>query len=167
VPAVTAILMFLPAFLGCQSGQLSLTAPESRQIAPAWELKDVEGKTEKSEEFKGKVVLLDFWATWCGPCRQEIPGFVELQQTYSAQGLVIIGASLDEEGASVIKPFMEKMKINYPIVLADAKVQKDFGGIQAIPTTFLIDRTGRIAAKHVGFESKAAFERAIAVLLKE
>lgn len=133
--------------------------------SPAWELKDVNGKTVKFSDFSGKVVVLDFWATWCGPCRMEIPGFIELQKQYADKGLVIVGVSLDQDGASAVKPFMEKMGINYPIVLGDEAVTSAFGGIEGIPTTFIIDRTGNIVRKHVGYAPKAEFEADIKPLL--
>ena len=144
-------------------------AAESAQgkEAPAWELKDVDGKTVKSSDFKGKVVLLDFWATWCGPCRAEIPSFIALQDKYRKDGLVVVGVSLDEEGPSVVKPFMKRNKINYPIVMADTRIADLFGGVEGIPTTFVIDRDGKIAAKHVGLTSKSAFEKEIKPLLKK
>jgi thiol-disulfide isomerase/thioredoxin len=126
--------------------------------SPAWELKDVEGKAVKSSNFAGKVVILDYWATWCGPCRMEIPGFIELQKQYADKGLVVIGISLDQDGASAVKPFSEKMGINYPIVLGDEAVVSAFGGIEGIPTTFIIDRVGNIVRKHVGYAPKAEFE---------
>ena len=87
--------------------------------APNWELKDLDGKTVRSSDFRGKVVVLDFWAMWCGPCRAEIPDFVALQKKYAPEGLVIIGASVDEGGASTVKPFTQKIRVNYPVVLAD------------------------------------------------
>ena len=133
--------------------------------APAWELKDTDGKPIKSSDFAGKVVVLDFWATWCPPCKAEIPGFVELQKNYSDKGLVIVGVSLDEQGPAVVKPFMKQFGMNYPVVMGDDKIIEDFGGIQAIPTTFVIDRSGKITAKHVGFAPVETFEQEIAPLL--
>ena len=127
----------------------------------------MDGKTVKSSDFKGKVVLLDFWATWCGPCRAEIPSFIALQDKYRKDGLVVVGVSLDEEGPSVVKPFMKRNKINYPIVMADTRIADLFGGVEGIPTTFVIDRDGKIAAKHVGLTSKSAFEKEIKPLLKK
>jgi len=132
---------------------------------PAWELKDVDGKTVKSSDFDGKVVMLDFWATWCPPCKAEIPGFIELQKQYGEKGLVVIGVSLDEQGPDVVKPFMKQFGVNYPVVMGDAKIVQDFGGIEGLPTTFVIDRTGNIVASHIGYTSKEAFEKEITPLL--
>jgi len=132
--------------------------------APNWELKDLDGKTVRSSDFKGKVVVLDFWAT-CGPCRAEIPGFVALQKKYAPQGLVVVGASADEGGAATVKPFTQKLGVNYPVVLADEKVQQAIGGIEATPTTFIIDSPGRVVKKHSGFANKDEFEQEIKPLL--
>ena len=112
--------------------------------APNWELKDLDGKTVRSSDFKGKVAVPGFWAAWCGPCRAEIPGLVALQKEYAPKGLMIVGASVDDSGAATVKRFAEKLGVNYPVVLADEKVQRAFGGIEAIPTTFIIDRADRV-----------------------
>ena len=133
--------------------------------APAWELKNTDGKLVKSSDFAGKVVILDFWATWCPPCKAEIPGFVDLQKKYGEKGLVVIGVSLDEQGPAVVKPFMRRFGMNYPVVMGDEKIVQDFGGVSAIPTTFIIDKSGNIAAKHVGYAPKEAFEKEITPLL--
>ena len=109
------------------------------KVAPSWSLKDLEGNLVSSDQFKGKVVVIDFWATWCGPCRQEIPGYVELQKKYAADGLVIIGVSLDQAGASVV--------------------------IDAIPSTFIIDRDGLIRDQKVGSVRTADFEKRILKVL--
>src|SRR5690242_2478146 len=111
-------------------------------IAPRWELQNVDGHTVRSADFKGKVVILDFWATWCPPCRAEIPGLIELQKQYGKQGLAVIGVSVDQDGASAVKAFAQKFGMNYPVLLADPKVVQAYGGIEAIPTTFVIDRAG-------------------------
>jgi thiol-disulfide isomerase/thioredoxin len=133
--------------------------------APAWELKDVNGKTVKSSDFAGKVVVLDFWATWCPPCKAEIPGFVELQKQYGDKGLVVVGVSLDEQGPEVVTPFMKQFSMNYPVVMGDAKIVQAFGGIRGIPTTFVIDRSGKIVSRRVGFAPKETFEKEILPLL--
>lgn len=135
-------------------------------VATAWELKDVDGKTIKLADFKGKVVILDFWATWCPPCRAEIPSFVDLQTKYKDKGLQVIGISMDEGGPAVLKPFIEKNKINYPIVIGTQKTTEDYGGIEGIPTTFIINKEGKIVGKHVGLTSKEEFEKEIEPLLK-
>jgi thiol-disulfide isomerase/thioredoxin len=160
VPVVLAGLIAFDA-----ERRSAAAAESSRPSAPAWSLPDVNGKTVRSSDFKGKVVLLDFWATWCPPCRDEIPGFIELQEQYGDQGLVVVGVSLDEGGAAVVKRFMQRFKMNYPVVMGDEKVANDFGGIRGIPTTFVLDREGRIVSRHVGFAEKEVFEREIKGLL--
>jgi thiol-disulfide isomerase/thioredoxin len=131
--------------------------------APVWELKDPDGKLVKSSDFDGKVVILDFWATWCPPCKAEIPGFIELQKKYAEKGLIVVGVSLDEQGSSVVKQFMKEFGMNYPVVMGNLKLMQDFGGA-AIPTTFIIDRSGQIVSKHTGFTPKETFENEITPL---
>src|ERR1700758_2976695 len=129
--------------------------------APEWQLNDPDGKAVKLSDFKGKLVILDFWATWCPPCRQEIPGFVTLQRKYQDKGLVIIGVSLDQQGPSVVKLFMRELGMIYPVVLGDEKIVSDYGGIEAVPTTFIIDRQGKVVHVHQGFTDNATFEAEI------
>jgi thiol-disulfide isomerase/thioredoxin len=133
--------------------------------AHGWQLQDVDGKTVHSSDFKGKVVVLDFWATWCPPCKAEIPGLIALQNEYGKNGLVVVGISVDEGGATVVKKFAQQLGMNYPVVLADEKTTRAFGGIEAIPTTFIIDREGRIVIKHLGFTEKEEFEKELKPLL--
>ena len=142
-------------------------APGSEgSLAPAWKLQDLDGKTVSSDDFKGKVVILDFWATWCPPCRAEIPGLIDLQKAYGKQGLMVVGVSVDQGGTDVIKPFVEKFGMNYPVLVADDKVQQAFGGFDAIPVTLVIDRQGRIVKRHLGLTEKDEFEAEIKPLLK-
>ncbi len=115
----------------------------------------------KLSDFKGKVVIVDFWATWCPPCRAEIPDFIALQDKYGKQGLVIVGISVDQGGAPVVASFAEKTKINYQLVLADDNVAQDYGVSEGIPTTFVIDRKGNIIAKHLGETAPDIFEKEI------
>jgi thiol-disulfide isomerase/thioredoxin len=136
-------------------------------VAPKWELQDLNGKKVSSEEFKGKIVVVDFWATWCGPCRVEIPGYIELQKKYGKDGLVIVGVSVDQQGPSVVKPFADKNGVNYIMVMADEAVVGAFGGVEAIPTTFLIDRNGQIRDRKVGAEETADYEKKILAVLAE
>jgi len=139
---------------------------ESPKPSPGWELQDLDGKTIHSSDFNGKVVVLDFWATWCPPCRAEIPGFIELQKKYQTQGLVVVGVSVDQAGSDTVKSFAKKLGVNYPVVLTDAKIDAAYGGIDGLPTTFIIDRTGHIVKQHVGFTEKSEIEREIKPLLK-
>lgn len=129
--------------------------------APAWKLNDVDGKAVSFDQFKGKVVVLDFWATWCGPCRSEIPGYIELQKKYANAGLTMVGVSLDQGGPGVVKKFIDEQKINYPIVLGDDKITAAFGGVEAIPTTFVIDRSGMIRYRKVGALPAKEFEAVV------
>jgi len=143
--------------------------PARAAQAPAWKLVDVDGKEVSSAQFKGKVLVLDFWATWCGPCRSEIPGYVGLQKKYGPEGLAIVGVSLDEEGpgrAELVRKFMHKLEMNYTVVFASDDTVGAFGGIDAIPTTFLIDRDGNIRDKKVGAEPSGEYERKILAVLR-
>jgi thiol-disulfide isomerase/thioredoxin len=133
--------------------------------APAWRLKDVNGAEVSSEQFKGKVVVVDFWATWCPPCREEIPGYIELAKKYGGQGVVIVGVSLDQAGPEVVKAFAGKAGINYPLVMGDDAVVAAFGGVEGIPTTFLIDRAGQIRDRKVGLVPTAEYEQRIRAVL--
>jgi thiol-disulfide isomerase/thioredoxin len=139
--------------------------PVTTDLSPAWDLRDVDGQPVSSAQFLGKVVVLDFWATWCPPCQAEIPGFVELQKTYGDQGLVVIGVSMDQAGPSVVKDFMKQHGMNYPVVMGDDAINQAFGGIEGLPTTFIINRAGTLIDRHVGYTDKADFERAIKPLL--
>jgi len=144
----------------------SSRAEQTGKAAPEWQLSDVNGKPLKLADFKGKVVVLDFWATWCPPCRAEIPGLVALQKKYADQGLTIIGVSVDEQGPAVVKPFIQRFAINYPVVMSNEKVLADYGGISAIPTTFIIDRDGNVVSAHQGYTDQATFDSEITPLLQ-
>lgn len=159
--AIAAIALFAHG----NRSDVSTAQKAGATSAPTWTLKSLDGQTISSGQFAGKVVILDFWATWCPPCRQEIPGFVELQKRYGEKGLTVIGVSLDQQGPGVVKDFMEHFGMNYPVVMGDQAVVDAFGGIEGIPTTFVIDREGHIVAKHVGYTAKEDFERAIKPLL--
>ncbi len=134
--------------------------------APAWKLKDVDGNVVSSDQFKGKVLVVDFWATWCGPCRTEIPGYVALQKKYRDAGLVVIGVSLDQQGPGVVKKFITTQKVDYQIVMGTDEVVEAFGGMDAIPTTFIIDRDGNIRDRKVGAEPAEEFESRVKEFLK-
>ena len=129
-------------------------------------MKDLDGKDVSLSSFKGKVILLNFWATWCGPCKAEIPGFVELQEQYGKDGLVVVGYSVDDD-APKARAFAEQYKMNYPILLGLGRedVQDAYGPIWGIPASFIISRDGRVCQKHLGIAPKAVFEKEIKALL--
>lgn len=128
-------------------------------------LKDMNGVDVKLAAFKGKVILLNFWATWCGPCKAEIPSLVELQEQYG-DDLVVLGFSVDDP-VEKMRPYAAEYKINYPLLVGNGRedVQEAFGPLYGIPVSVIIDREGRIAKKHSGIASKAQFEREIKSLL--
>jgi len=132
--------------------------------APDFALRDLDGKEVKLADFKGKVVILDFWATWCPPCVKEIPHFIELYREYKEQDFAMVGISVDR-GIGVVKSFAQQHQVNYPILMADGKVQQAYGGIRSIPTTFVTDKEGRIQRYYVGYRDKAVFEADIKALL--
>jgi thiol-disulfide isomerase/thioredoxin len=129
-------------------------------------MKDMNGKDVRLSDYKGKVILLDFWATWCGPCKVEIPWFVEFQQKYGAKGLQVIGVSVDDT-VDKLKPYVAQFKMNYPVLqgLNHDDVQDAYGPMWGIPVTALISRDGKICAKHTGMSSKPSFENEIKSLL--
>ncbi|MHC4728919.1 MAG: TlpA disulfide reductase family protein, partial [Planctomycetota bacterium] len=133
--------------------------------APAFTLQDLNGNNVSLADFRGKVVIIDFWATWCPPCIREIPDFIELYDQYKDKGFEMVGISLDQAGISVVKSFAQKVKINYPVMMTDGRVDKAYGGITSIPTTFIIDPAGNIRKKYVGYNEKAVFEADIKALL--
>jgi peroxiredoxin len=140
-------------------------AEKERKAAPEFELKDTDGKTVRLSDYKGKVVLLDFWATWCGPCKIEIPWFIEFERSYKDKGFAVIGVAMDEEGWTVVKPFISELAINYRILQGSDATAQLYGGVDALPTTFLIDRGGKIAATHVGLTGRDDFEDGIKMLI--
>jgi len=137
---------------------------KQRHVAPDFALKDGDGKLVHLSDYRGKVVLLDFWATWCGPCKIEIPWFIDFQKQHR-DGFAVLGVSMDDEGWEVVKPFLAKEKINYRVLIGNDKTSESYGGIDALPTTFLIDREGRIASVHVGLANRKDFENGIEQLL--
>lgn len=186
----TGFLMALVALLGwnCSSdqpdqnrsgSQPTETAPRldpySAPLYPAQnkaEAKDfsvqlVDGETFKLSQQKGKVVLLNIWATWCAPCHEETPEFVDLYSEYRDQGLEILGVSIDEQGRSVVDPFLEKYDVNYPVVIDDGTIMDKYGPTMGIPTTYIIDKDGSLRYFAVGAVTTKELEPRIQELLKE
>ncbi len=126
------------------------SATPTLQPAPDFTLTDLNGKSGKLSDYRGKIVILDFWATWCGPCRMLIPHFADLYKRYKGSGLEIVGVAMDQGGAKVVKPFVEKHSMDYPNFIGNNQVAMLYGGLRGIPTTFLITRDGRIYKKYVG-----------------
>lgn len=156
-------LLLVTILLGGKEPAGASAAPADMPAAPApaWRLTDLSGAPVDSARFKGKVTVVDFWATWCGPCLQEIPGYVELQKKYGKDGLAIVGVSMDRAGAEKVRRFVEKEGINYTVVMGDEEIVEKFGGFDAIPTTFLIDRQGRIVHRKTGAWPHEEYERLV------
>ena len=153
--------------LGAAAGPSHLRAAASeRKPAPNFSLDDSQGKAIKLSDFHGKVVLLDFWATWCHGCKTEIPWFMEFHKKYESDGLAVIGVSMDEDGWKAVKPFVTEWKIPYSIVVGNQELGKLYS-VESMPVTLLIDREGRIAATHPGVVQKDAFEKELKDLLSE
>src|SRR6202007_2498461 len=124
-------------------------------------LTDATGPAVKLSDYKGKVVLLNFWATWCGPCKVEIPWFIEFEKTYKERGFAVLGISMDDDGWKAVKPFVAEKAMNYPVMIDNKRVSEQYGGIDSLPTTFLINREGKIASTHSGLVSKRNCEAEI------
>lgn len=146
------------------SPAIGLKKEGARKRAPDFELKDASGAPVKLSDYAGKVVLLDFWATWCTPCKDSIPWFNELHEKYGPRGFAVLGVSMDESW-DVLRPFLEKFGVRYPVVLGNKRVAYLYGDVDALPLAFFIDRAGRVAAIHLGEASRKDYEKVINALL--
>jgi cytochrome c biogenesis protein CcmG/thiol:disulfide interchange protein DsbE len=138
-----------------------------RRPAPDFTSSDGAGNPVKLSDFRGKVVLLNFWATWCSPCEREIPWFVQFHQEYAGRGFSVLGISMDLGGWNAVKPYVEKKQINYPVTIGNVEIARLFDGLESIPLTLVIDRSGRVAAIHAGLCRKDEYESDIAAVLGE
>lgn len=158
------IAILIVAFAGIAVWSSKRSKTKQKALAPDFTLPQLDGRQLSLSSYRGKVVLLDFWATWCVPCREETPHFVGLQQKYGDRGLQIIGVSMDDS-ADPVGPFVAQFHVNYPIVMGTAKTGEQYGGVLGLPIAFLIDREGHIVSKHVGATDAAVFETEIAGML--
>jgi thiol-disulfide isomerase/thioredoxin len=162
---VSLLLYLLPSSLFAQdSDQRAIRFVRNPDPAPDFKLAGLDGKPVTLAESKGKVILLNFWATWCGPCRAEIPDLIELQNKYKDR-LQILGLVVDDDDPDAIKKFVGKFRINYPVALATDDLRIEYGGIPALPTSFVLDAEGRVVQKHEGLRDPVLYETEIRALL--
>jgi thiol-disulfide isomerase/thioredoxin len=174
VAVIALVYMMVPGLPVWSRGGEKAEAADAAAVCPVnakqanlgFTVEDMHGKKVKLSDYKGKVILLDFWATWCGPCKIEIPHFVELQQQYGSQGLAVLGFSVDDT-VDKLKPFASELQMNYPVLVGLGRddVQDAFGPIWGLPTSFLISRDGKICRKNTGIQGRAKYERDIKALL--
>jgi len=163
---LTVLLLVVLALTSVGCGKSTKTSGPHDAGMLSLTLTDVEGRTVDMRQHLGKVVILDFWDTWCGPCRMEIPHFVELYSQYRGKGLEIVGVAFARQGADAVKKFGAEYKINYTSTLFNPEAQKLFGSPTGIPTTYIIDQNGKVHEKIVGYRDKAYFEQRVKSLLK-
>ena len=149
-----------------RGGAWSHPAANRRVSAPDFRLKDSTGAAIQLSAFRGKVVLLDFWATWCHGCQLEIPWYVEFEKKYKDQGLVVIGVSMDDDGWKSVRPYLAQKHLNYPVVIGSQSLAARYG-LESMPLTLLIDRSGKIADSHAGVVDRDVWEQEIQTLLEK
>ncbi|HVM74463.1 MAG TPA: TlpA disulfide reductase family protein [Candidatus Saccharimonadales bacterium] len=154
--------LFLPVHSNSQMPVIRFV--KNPDPAPAFKVKDLDGKEVTVDAYKGKVVLLNFWATWCGPCRAEIPSLIELQKKYKDQ-MQILGMNVDDDDETQVRAVVQGEGINYPVALTPPDVRMEYGGISALPTVFIINTEGRVVQKHVGLFNPALYETEVRALL--
>lgn len=159
--AIAALVVF-GIFVLKRSSRLDNQHPSNAEhaLAPDFSLPDLQGGRLELSAYRGKIVLLDFWATWCDPCREEIPRFVDLQEKYGDRGFQVIGISMDDDPEPV-RDFYQRFKMNYPVVMGNAKIGEAYGGILGLPIAFLIGGDGRIHARHIGATDISVLEKEI------
>jgi len=166
--SINIFVFFMMTAWGCQRNADQKKINENKfPKAAEFVLQSVKGDTVRLSDFRGKVLILDIWDTWCPPCRMEIPDFVQLNNQYKEEGFSIIGIALGQEGKEKVQSFIQEYHIPYPVALANKQVLKDYGPISGIPTTFVINKKGEIVKTYIGFKPKETFENDIKFLLKE
>ena len=166
IAAGAALAAVTAAPISSQTRGGASCAPDAKVANLNFTLKDLNGKDVALSAYKGKVILLDFWATWCGPCKFEIPGFIELYTKYRSQGLQVLGFAVDDP-VPALKVYAQQMNMNYPILVGQERedVLEAFGPMPGLPTTFIIGRDGKICGSHTGLTEKETFEQEIKALL--
>ena len=161
VAFVVALMLYFGYHQARRPGAASAQRLAGSTVAPDFSLESLDGKTMRLSDLRGKAVLLNFWATWCGPCKIEMPWFVDLQNKYGSQGLQIVGVAMDDASKEDIGKFARDMGVNYPILIGKESVGDQYGGVPALPESFLIARDGKIVDKIIGLRGKAEIEDAI------
>ena len=160
VAAAVALMLFAGVRMARTRAGVVKLKPVGKNgtVAPDFELKSLDGKQVRLSDFRGKAVLLNFWATWCAPCKIEMPWFVDLQKQYAAQGLQVIGVAMDDSGEETIAKFVKEMAVNYPVLIGKEAVGDAYGGVEFLPTTFIIDRRGKVVDRVFGLTGRSEFE---------
>ncbi len=166
VAVVVAVMLFAGLHMARRSGNRT-TGDLKGQIGPDFTLESLEGKTVQLSDFRGKAVLLNFWATWCQPCKIEMPWFVELEKQYGPQGLQVLGVAMDDASKEDIAKFAKDMGVNYPILLGKESVGDAYGGVQFLPATFYIGRDGKVTDKVFGLVGRGEIEAKVKKALSE
>src|SRR5271169_5887997 len=161
VAFVVALMLYIGYHQARRNGAGSPQRLTQSKVAPDFSLESLDGGTMRLSDLRGKAVLLNFWATWCGPCKIEMPWFVDLQNQYGSQGLQIVGVAMDDASKEDIGKFAKDMGVNYPILIGKESVGDQYGGVPALPESFLISRDGRIVDKIIGLRGKADIEEAV------
>jgi thiol-disulfide isomerase/thioredoxin len=161
VLVVVALVVALMLYVGFHMARRSAPRIAKSTVAPDFSLESLDGKSVRLSDLRGKAVLLNFWATWCGPCKIEMPWFVELQNQYGAQGLQIVGVAMDDASKEDIAKFAKNMGVNYPILIGKESIGDQYGGIPALPESFFIGRDGKMVDKIIGLKGKGEIEDAI------
>lgn len=167
---VVAFVVALMLYFGYHKARrpgTAAAAPHLTQasMAPDFTLQALDGKSMRLSDLRGKAVLLNFWATWCGPCKIEMPWFVELQNQYGSQGLQVVGVAMDDASTEDIAKFAKDMGVNYPILIGKESVGDEYGGVPALPESFFIGRDGKLVDKIIGLKGKAEIEDSIKKVL--
>jgi cytochrome c biogenesis protein CcmG/thiol:disulfide interchange protein DsbE len=166
VAGFTSSVILLVCCILLVTASAEITAANARKAAPGFSLTDAKGAALQLSDYKGKVVLVNFWATWCHGCKEEIPWYMEFADKYKNKGFEVIGLSMDEDGWKSVKPFLEQHKLNYPIVIGNDQLMSQYGG-ESMPVSILVDREGKIADSHSGVVQKDGWEKEIQQLLLE